>query len=208
MCMDIYIYIHICISINIGLTRTQETDLLSPRVNPKGLALSPLRQTFSAAAHNSQQSPFLTHRASNSTTRATAPRASSRSSLFTWMLIRGHTPGRGRWHAPSSRQLRALFSVCGRYSCGSLGCCSCRVRVFWCRGCCSLSVRVCVVWHVDLFTILRLTTLCPSFTERATQRRGLRHLGHRATLRQSRRDAIPGWAHNYAFMCVFVCISG
>jgi len=38
-------------------------------------------------------------------------------------------PQCGRWHAPSSRHLRALFSVCGRCSFGGLGCCSCRVCV-------------------------------------------------------------------------------
>ena len=38
-------------------------------------------------------------------------------------------PGRGRWHAPSSRHYRALLSVCGRCSFGGLGCCSCRVCV-------------------------------------------------------------------------------
>ena len=36
------------------------------------------------------------------------------------------------------------LSVCGRCSFGGLGCCSCRVRVSRCRGCCSLSVCVCV----------------------------------------------------------------
>ena len=55
-----------------------------------------------------------------------------------------HPPGRGRWHAPSSRHLRTLLSVCGRCSFGGLGCCSCRVCVCRCRGCCSLSVCVCV----------------------------------------------------------------
>jgi len=44
-------------------------------------------------------------------------------------LRRGYPPGRGRWHAPSPRHLRALLSVCGRCSVGGLGCCSCRVRV-------------------------------------------------------------------------------
>jgi len=51
---------------------------------------------------------------------------------------------RGRWHAPSSRHLRALLSVCGGCSFGGLGCCSFRVClcVCRCRGCCSLSVCV------------------------------------------------------------------
>ena len=39
-------------------------------------------------------------------------------------------PGRGRWHAPSSRHLRALLSVCEGCSFGGLGCCSCRVCVW------------------------------------------------------------------------------
>jgi len=56
----------------------------------------------------------------------------------------GHPPGRGRWHAPSSRHLRAMLSVCGRCSFGGLGCCSCRVCLCRCRGCCYLSVCVCV----------------------------------------------------------------
>jgi len=43
----------------------------------------------------------------------------------------------------TSRHLRALLSVCGRCSFGGSGCCSCRVRVCRCRGCCSLSVCVC-----------------------------------------------------------------
>jgi len=43
-----------------------------------------------------------------------------------------------------SHSLRALLSVCGRCSFGGLGCYSCRVRVCRCRGCCSLSVCVCV----------------------------------------------------------------
>jgi len=51
-----------------------------------------------------------------------------------------HTQG-GRWHAPSSRHLRAVLSVCGRCSVGHLGCCSCRVRVCRCR--CRGSCCVC-----------------------------------------------------------------
>jgi len=47
-----------------------------------------------------------------------------------------------RWHAPSSRHLRALLSVYGRCSSGGLGCFY--YRVFRCRGCCSLSLSVCV----------------------------------------------------------------
>ena len=39
------------------------------------------------------------------------------------------SPRRGRWHAPSSRHLRALLSVCGGCSFRGLGCCSCRVCV-------------------------------------------------------------------------------
>jgi len=35
-------------------------------------------------------------------------------------LRHGHPPGRGRWHAPSSRHLRALLSVCGGCSFGGL----------------------------------------------------------------------------------------
>jgi len=58
-------------------------------------------------------------------------------------------------HAPSSRHLRALLSVCGGCSLGGLGRCSCRVCVCRCRGCCSLTVCVCV-WPVDLFTRTRL----------------------------------------------------
>jgi len=47
-----------------------------------------------------------------------------------------------RWHAPSSRHLRALLSACGRCSFGVLfSSCACVCR---CRGCCSLSVCVCV----------------------------------------------------------------
>jgi len=38
-------------------------------------------------------------------------------------------PRRGRWHAPSSRHLRALLSVCGGCLFEGLGCCSCRVCV-------------------------------------------------------------------------------
>jgi len=38
-------------------------------------------------------------------------------------------PGHGRWHAPSSRHLRALLSVCDKCSFGGLGRCSCRVCV-------------------------------------------------------------------------------
>jgi len=66
------------------------------------------------------------------------------SSLFFSPTRSGHSPGRGRWHAPSSRHLRALLSVCGRCSFGGLGCCPCRVRVCRCRGCGSLSVCVCM----------------------------------------------------------------
>jgi len=50
-------------------------------------------------------------------------------------------------HAPSSRHLRALLSVCGRCSFGGLGRCSCRV----CVGGAVLCRCVCV-WPVDLFT--------------------------------------------------------
>jgi len=53
---------------------------------------------------------------------------------------------RWRWHAPSSRHLRELLSVCGRCSWGFgvlFVSCVCR-----CRGCCSLLLCVCVcVWH-------------------------------------------------------------
>jgi len=56
-------------------------------------------------------------------------------------------------HAPSSRHLRALLSVCGRCSFGGLRCCSCCVRVCRCRGCCSLSVCVC--------DLLRFLCTCP-----------------------------------------------
>jgi len=84
--------------------------------------------------------------------------------LSRW-LWRGHPPGRGRWHAPSSRHLRALLSVCRRCSFGGLGCCSRRVCVCRCRGCCSLSVCVCV-WPVDVFTwtgAQRVWTTAPSW---------------------------------------------
>ena len=55
---------------------------------------------------------------------------------------------RGRWHAPSSRHLRALLSVCGRCSFKGLGCCSCRVCV--CVGVGGVVLWRCVcVWPVD-----------------------------------------------------------
>ena len=51
-------------------------------------------------------------------------------------------PHGGRLSALIHKYLRALLSVCGRCSFGGLGWCSC--RVCRCRGCCSLSVCVCV----------------------------------------------------------------
>jgi len=82
--------------------------------------------------------------------------------MFTRWLRRGHPPGRGRWHAPSSRHLRALLSVCGRCSSEGLGCCSCRVCRCRCRGCCSLSVCVC-----DVLIFLHRIHRCALFVERA-----------------------------------------
>jgi len=61
--------------------------------------------------------------------------------LFTPLLF---TTGRGRWHAPSSRHLRALLSVCGSCSFGGLECCSYRVCVCIGVGRVILSVCVCV----------------------------------------------------------------
>ena len=43
-----------------------------------------------------------------------------------------------------SLHIRAVLSVRGRCTFGGVGCCSCRVRVCRCRGCCSLSMCVCV----------------------------------------------------------------
>jgi len=85
-------------------------------------------------------------------------RASRESVCWGLTFTRGsHPPGRGRWHAPSSRHLRALLSVCGGCSFGGLGCCSCRVCVCRCRGCCSRPCECVCVWPVDLFTRERCT---------------------------------------------------
>jgi len=61
-----------------------------------------------------------------------------------YFVFASHILGRWTWHAPSSRHLRALLSVCGGgVRLGFWGVvlvvCVCR-----CRGCCSLSVCVCV----------------------------------------------------------------
>jgi len=74
-------------------------------------------------------------------------------------------------HAPSSRHFRALLSVCGRCSFGGLRWCSYRVRV--CRGCCSLSVCVCVC-DLLIFLDMHITTYSVSwFAPRLPERQGL-----------------------------------
>jgi len=70
--------------------------------------------------------------------------------MFTSAYLRGHPPGRGRWHAPSSRHLRAWLSVCGRCSFGVLFLSCVCVSV----GGVALAVCVCVC---DLLIFLHLS---------------------------------------------------
>jgi len=70
------------------------------------------------------------------------------------------------WHAPSSRHLRALLSVCAGCSFGGLGWCSCRVCVCFGVGGVVLCRRVCVC---DLLIFLRIClfrVLAPLCTDR------------------------------------------
>jgi len=84
-------------------------------------------------------------------------RRTSNYTLFYFFFFFGHPPGRERWHAPSSRHLRALLIVCGRCSVGGLGCCSCRVRV--CVGVGGVVLCRCVCVR-DLLIFLHLFISC------------------------------------------------
>ena len=94
--------------------------------------------------------PTLIHPSDSLSMRIEAGPVICRPTIFFTTLIHtvSYPTGRGRWHAPSSRHLRALLSVCGGCSFGGVGCCSCRVCVCVCV-CVSVSgvlfsVGVCV----------------------------------------------------------------
>jgi len=78
--------------------------------------------------------------------------ASSHPSIYPsiHLFVRGHPPGRGRWHAPSSRHRWALLNACGRCSFGGLVVRVC-VPV---PGVFSLSVCPVCVWPVDCLIYL------------------------------------------------------
>jgi len=104
-------------------TRGQEAEKIDKRDERQELGLT----SSAALALFGAYHVFLWHsrRNTNSVFRLVYPEYDIRTYICKLMysqnrLRRGHPPGRGRWHAPSSRHRWALLSACGRCSFGGL----------------------------------------------------------------------------------------